>query len=83
MNADYEQQTRRRANLRHLTNQLAEEGEVSLAAQGAALGYLTEGELRSLLDGAHISDEIAREVEWAVQRPDGWMDASRDDPLDD
>jgi hypothetical protein len=76
-------QEQRRANLRHLTRQLAEEGMESLAAQGAALGYLTEKELRDLLAGARISDAVAREIEWAVQRPVGWLDAPRTDALDE
>ncbi|KJV34763.1 hypothetical protein [Luteibacter yeojuensis] len=78
-----ERQSYRRSNLRHLTRQLAEEGMESLAAQGAALGYLAEQELRNLLAGAPISDAMAREIEWAVQRPEGWLDGPRKDALDD
>jgi hypothetical protein len=80
---DAKRQVHRRINLQHLSRQLAAEGVESLAAQGAALGYLTETELRNLLDGEPISDTVAREIEWAVQRPEGWLDAPRNDALDD
>lgn len=75
-------QARRCANLRHLSEQLTDEGVLSLAAQGEILGGLTEQHLRALLAGEPMSYGVAREIEWTMQRPVGWLDAPRTDVLD-
>ena len=80
---DLERQTRRRANLRHLVDLLIDEGIVSDTVQGAILGNVSGDALREILAGAEISDDFAREVEWAMSRPEGWLDEKRQDALDD
>ncbi|UPG88256.1 hypothetical protein L2Y96_12585 [Luteibacter aegosomaticola] len=80
---DLERQTRRRANLRHLIDLLIGEGFTSAAAQGGILGNLTGEALREILAGAEISDALAREVEWSMSRPEGWLDEKRQSALDD
>ncbi|MGN6479203.1 hypothetical protein [Luteibacter sp.] len=42
------------------------------------LGGLHGDELARLLQGAPISDAIAREMEWAMHRPARWKDQTHD-----
>jgi hypothetical protein len=76
-------QTRRRANLRHLLQSLDREGVQSWTAQGAILANMTGLELRAMMEGALISNALAREIEWSMHRPDGWLDGQPEDTLDD
>lgn len=63
----------RHSNLLALCSILGNDNVVGTAAQAAVLG-VSESVLRAWLDGRLISDGLARELEWAVQRPSGWMD---------
>jgi hypothetical protein len=76
-------QTRRRANLRHLIQSLEEEGVQSASAQAAILANMTGPQLQALMDGDAISYTLAREIEWAMNRPSGWLDRDPEDVLDD
>lgn len=76
-------QTRRRANLRHLIRTLEGEGIQSWAAQAEILATMTGPQLQALIEGAPISDALAREIKWAMQRPNGWLDRQPQDMLDD
>jgi hypothetical protein len=76
-------QTRRRANLRHLLQSLDREGVQSWPAQAAIFANMTGPELRTVMEGAQISDGLAREIEWSMHRPDGWLDRQPEDMLDD
>jgi hypothetical protein len=76
-------QTRRRANLRHLIQLLESEGIESPSVQAGILANLTALQLKDLLGGGAIPDALAREIEWAMHRPDGWMDRRPEDRLDD
>jgi hypothetical protein len=35
---------------------------------------MTGAELQALMDGGTISNDLAREIEWAMHRPEGWPD---------
>jgi hypothetical protein len=76
-------QTRRRANLRHLIQSLDDEGIQSWSVQAGIFANMTGSELQELMDGGTISDDLAREIEWAMHRPEGWLDRHPEDALDD
>jgi hypothetical protein len=76
-------QTRRRANLHHLIRSLDREGIQSWSAQAAILANMTGSELRAVMEGGTISDALAREIEWSMHRPEGWLDRQPEDVLDD
>jgi hypothetical protein len=76
-------QTRRRANLRHLIQSLNDEGIQSWSAQAAIFANMTGPQLQALMEGDPISDALAREIEWAMHRPSGWLDRPPEDTLDD
>jgi len=74
------QQTRR-ANLRGLLHELANEGLRGLDAQAS---YLTTraAPLKGMLEHDFITGPFARHVEWTMQRRDGWLDEDhRTDPF--
>lgn len=75
-------QTRRRANLRHLIQALEREGIQSWALQAGILGDISGPELQAIMADGTITDAFAREVEWAMQRPSGWLDRQPEDALD-
>lgn len=74
-------QTRRRANLRHLLQSMADEGIQSWSGQ-ANLFAIAESQLRAIMDGGTIPDTLAQEIEWVMHRPNGWLDRQPDDTLD-
>jgi hypothetical protein len=47
------------------------------------MANMTERQLRALMDGDTISAALAREIEWAVHRPSGWLDRRSEDRLED
>jgi hypothetical protein len=51
--------------------------------KGAIVAKISGRELDALLDGDPIPDALAREVEWAMHRPDGWLDRKAEDVLDE
>lgn len=81
--SDLALQTRRHANLRHLIQLLDAEGIQSWAVQAAVFADMTGPQLQALMEGDTISDWLAREIEWAVHRPNGWLDKQWEDRLDD
>lgn len=68
----------RHDNLKRLIAELAADGVHSDQERGQILGRLRGEELARLLQGAPISDAIAREMEWAMHRPTRWMDQTHD-----
>lgn len=64
----------RLANLHRLIQQLQREGLRARDAQGDALGGLSADRLDALLAGAPLDDALAREIEWIMHRPCGWLD---------
>lgn len=76
-------QTRRRANLSHLIQCLHDDGIHSTALKAEILAKTTSPSLMGLLKGGAISDALAREMEWAVNRPIGWLDRRPETALDD
>lgn len=66
-------QTIRRRNLRLLVAELRADGITQWKPIAHALGIdpLLLDDIRT---GGPISDSVAREVEWAMQRPADWMD---------
>ncbi len=76
-------QTRRRANLRHLIQSLENEGIQSWSAQADLLANISGPELQNVMQGANVSDVLAREIEWSMHRPEGWLDRQPEDMLDD
>lgn len=63
----------RHENLLAVCKVLDGDNVIGTAAQAEALG-VAESLLRSWLNGRLITDGLARELEWSVQRPSGWMD---------
>jgi hypothetical protein len=45
------------------------------------MANMTERQLRAPMDGDTISAALAREIEWAVHRPSGWLDRRSEDRL--
>jgi hypothetical protein len=76
-------QLNRRASLRIVLGELAWAGVSSTAGQAALLGLRPGKALAGFLRGDPISDAVAREIEWAMQRRDRWMDEDHRDPPGD
>lgn len=72
-------QARRWANLRRLLVELEADGIESTLLIHQVLG-LRAGVLAKLHKGAEISDAMARELEWAMHRPGGWLDRGPNEP---
>ncbi|UPG88253.1 hypothetical protein L2Y96_12570 [Luteibacter aegosomaticola] len=72
----------RRACLLVLINELDAEGIHSWRALGKILGGLSGNDLKALVTGDPISNEIAREMEWTMHKPVGWMDGGHATVLD-
>lgn len=64
----------RRARLRALIDELDGDGVRSWSELGQILAVLDGAALQRLLNGSPITDELAREMEWAMHKPVGWMD---------
>lgn len=67
----------RRVNFFTILHELYAEGVHSVREQAAALG-VSERVLDAILRGRFIEDDLAREIEWAVHKPDRWMDADHE-----
>jgi len=72
--ADPTVQAIRRARLRELIDELDGEGIRSWSELGKILAVLNGTDLQKLLTSEVITDEIAREMEWSMHKPAGWMD---------
>jgi len=81
--SDLALQTRRRANLRHLIQSLDQVGVQSRSLQAEIIAGMKGPDLQRIIDGGRISDAFAREVEWAMHRPHGWLDRQPEDAPDD
>jgi hypothetical protein len=68
-----DQQAVRRANLTTVLRELETDGVFGLGLKAEVLGT-TERVLESVLEGHAMPDDLAREIEWAAQKPAGWMD---------
>lgn len=75
-----ELQTVRRTNLRLLLNQLKTEGIQGRKLCAMMLG-MTPQQFADIVDGAEIDDTLARSLEWAMNRPRGWMDRAFPDRI--
>ncbi|MGN6482497.1 hypothetical protein [Luteibacter sp.] len=51
------------------------EGSDSLRSQAERLG-LSVGELESFLAATPVPDDVARDVEWTMHLPAGWLDGA-------
>jgi hypothetical protein len=65
----------RRANLNLVLKELAVEGIVGTTLAAQALG-IRDAEFKAMLEGAPVSDAVARDIEWASHKPTGWMDGA-------
>ncbi|UPG92771.1 hypothetical protein [Luteibacter aegosomatissinici] len=72
-------QLNRRGNLRAILLELEGDGIESALRVDQVLGLPT-GTLAELREGAQVTDAMAREIEWAMNRPAGWLDRG---PKDD
>lgn len=72
-------QAHRRANLRRLLVELESDGIESNLLIDQVLGLRT-GVLADLRKGGDITDSTAREIEWAMNRPPGWLDRNPKEP---
>jgi len=70
----------RRANLRRLPNELRCEGILCRQSRTRMLG-IPPDEFQRIVDGAPIGDRLARDVEWAMNRPRGWLDRVAPDAI--
>ncbi|KJV34743.1 hypothetical protein VI08_09095 [Luteibacter yeojuensis] len=62
-----------------LLESLRGEGSGSLRSQAERVG-LPVGALRNFLAGFPIPDDIARDIEWTMHLPEGWLDGSPVEP---
>ncbi|QWT20759.1 hypothetical protein KPL74_01825 [Bacillus sp. NP157] len=70
----------RRKNLRLLLNELKGDGIRCGEVRARLLG-ISPDEFARLVDGAPIGDRLARDVEWAMNRPRGWLDEAAPDTI--
>lgn len=63
----------RMENLFAIRRELERDGVCSRQQQADILGT-REIELMRILDGHPVSDVLAREIEWAMHKPDRWLD---------
>jgi hypothetical protein len=63
----------RRRNLRRLIAELRGDGVSQWKALAISLG-IEPAVLDDIRTGGPISDTVAREIEWAMQRPARWLD---------
>lgn len=63
----------RSENLDAILRELASEGVVGLRLQAKGLG-LPASTLERVLKGGLMTDPVARGIEWAAQKPCGWVD---------
>lgn len=63
----------RRARLGVILDELRREGAPSLTAQALSLG-IHPFDLAEIVEGADIGDRMARDIEWAMNLRDGWLD---------
>ncbi|WP_157006507.1 hypothetical protein [Luteibacter yeojuensis] len=73
----------RRGNLRLLMATLSTEGVDAWDTSGKLLAGISGVQLRALMRGMVIDDAMAREMEWSMQRPVGWMDHAHVGLLDE
>ncbi|UPG92778.1 hypothetical protein [Luteibacter aegosomatissinici] len=66
-------QLNRRGNLRALLQELEDDGIESAVLVDQLLG-LHAGTLADIRRGTEITDATAREIEWAMNKPVGWLD---------
>lgn len=66
-------QDRRRKNLGIVLRELERDGVESSLLVDQVLGMRT-GTLADVRKGADITDVMAREIEWSMNRPPGWLD---------
>lgn len=66
-------QLNRRGNLRILLQELEADGIESALLIDQVLGLPT-GALGAIRNGGLITDHTAREIEWAMNKPVGWLD---------
>lgn len=59
--------------LAELLARMAAEGYGTLRAQSIRLG-IPAGALRNYVAGFPLPDEVARDIEWMMELPDGWLD---------
>lgn len=71
-------QLNRRGNLRVLLRELEGDGLESTLLAEHVLGLPT-GTVSGLRNGVDITDAMAREIEWAMNRPAGWLDRGPND----
>jgi len=76
-------QLNRGANLRGVLIELDWLGVCSYENQAAFLGLGKRQVLTDLLRGAAIASPVARDIEWAMHKRNGWLDEDhRGEPLD-
>jgi len=63
----------RRDNLRLVLHDLEQDNVTTSSEKAKVLG-VTECTLFAVLSGFPISDELAREIEWASHKPSFWLD---------
>jgi hypothetical protein len=67
----------RRERLHRLLMRVAAEGSASFQAQADRLGVSVDL-LQEYLTNRPLPDDIARDIEWALHLPDGWLDGTPD-----
>jgi hypothetical protein len=72
-------QLNRRGNLRLVLQDLEGEGIESFPLIDQVLG-LAAGSIKVIQKGAYITDAMAREIEWSMNLPKGWLDRGPREP---
>ncbi|MGF6492229.1 hypothetical protein ABIE56_000382 [Luteibacter sp. 621] len=70
--------------LAELLARMTLEGYGTLRAQSIRLG-IPAGALRNYIAGFPLPDDVARDIEWMMELPDGWLDgpAAAESPVGD
>jgi hypothetical protein len=71
----------RRQRLLRLLSRIAAEGSANLQAQADRLGVSTDL-LQQYLSTRPLPDEVARDIEWVLHLPRGWLDGAPDALVD-
>lgn len=69
----------RHQRLVRLLRMLELEGSDSLRSQAERLG-VSLGQLEGFLAGTPVSDDVARDIEWTMHLPTGWLDGAPSEP---
>jgi hypothetical protein len=75
VDAEVPEVTQRRRGLDRLLVSLTLEGSLGLRTHAERLG-VPVGALRNYMGGFPMPDDVARDIEWTLHLPEGWLDGA-------